>query len=426
MRHHGGLPRKGHGRLRGGRRNTGLLDGIKVLDAASFIAGPCAATMMADLGADVVKVEPPEGDSIRALVQQPGYPACAQNFPWIVDNRNKRGLVVDLKRAEGREVLHCLVRGVDVFITNAIPGTRARLGVRWQDLQPLNPRLIYASLTGYGETGTEVDKPGFDVTALWARSGLMDFVRPSPDVPPARTAPGMGDHPTGLALFGAIMAALYQRERTGVGTMVSTSLLANGVWMNATCVQAMLFGARFPLRPAREKASNALTNTFRCRDDRWIMLAVLAEDRDWPRFVAALDGADLAADARFATTAGRRAHAAALTARLDEVFAQKELADWRRILDAHGIVFGVVGTLDDIPHDRQMMDIGALVPFADGALGGALTVSSPLVIEGQPKSPPRPAPVLGEHTVTVLREAGFAEDHIARLLKDGVVAGPVR
>jgi formyl-CoA transferase len=206
--------------------------------------------------------------------------------------------------------------------------------------------------------------------------------------------------------------------------MVSTSLLANGLWMNATSVQAMLLGSRFPLRPAREKASNALTNTFRCRDDRWIMLAVLAEDRDWDRFTAAMGGGDLSTDPRFATTTSRRANAPTLTARLDAIFARKDLAEWRRILDAHGIIFGVVGTLDDIPHDRQMTDIGALVPFADGACAGALTVSSPLSIDGQSKMPARRAPDLGEHTVEVLREAGLDEDHIGRLVKDGVVAVP--
>ncbi len=399
-----------------------LLDGIRVLDVASFIAAPAATAVMADFGADVIKIEPPEGDGFRALTSQPGYPACEHNYPWLVDNRNKRGIVLDLKRDEGRDVLHRLLRTTDVFVTNLIPDARRRLRLRWEDLSPLNGRLVYASLTGYGETGEEADKPGFDVTALWARTGLMDFVRSSPDVPPARTAPGMGDHPTALTLFGAVMAALYHRERTGRGTMVSTSLMANGLWWNAIPVQAMLFGARFQPRQSRERSSNALTNTYRCRDGRWFMLVILSEDRDWGGLLAGIGRADLLADPRFATTAVRHANAPALTATLDETFATKDLAEWSAILDASRIAFGVVGTLDDIPHDRQMRASGALVPFDDPALGGSLTVASPIWMDGHEKVPPRRAPALGEHTVEVLREAGFTTDEIERLMKNGVAA----
>lgn len=401
-----------------------LLDGVRVLDAASFIAGPVATTVMADFGADVIKIEPPGGDSYR--IRNTGYPASPYNFPWIVDNRSKRGIVIDLRQAEGQEVLHRLVRGADVFVTNAPLDGRARLRVRYEDLAPLNPRLIYASVTAYGERGAEAARPGFDSTALWARTGLMDLVRPSPDAPPARSLPGMGDHPTGMTVFGAIMAALYQRERTGRGTMVATSLLANGLWWNAIQVQGILCGARTVVRPPREQSVSALANLYRCRDGRWFLMSLTADERRWPDLAACLDRADLVADPRFATLESRRTNAHALIAILDDVFAKKDWAEWRVILERSGIAFGVVGTLDDIPGDRQTVDSGALVPMADARAGASLTVSSPFEIEGQQKTTPSLAPGVGEHTIEVMREAGFSEPEIERLLRAGVVAQGTR
>ena len=398
-----------------------LLHGLRVLDAASFIAAPAATTVMADFGADVIKIEPPEGDGLRALFKQPGYPPSEVDYCWLVDNRNKRGIIVDLKRDEGRDVLYRLVRSADVFVTNMPLDARRRLKVRYADLKPLNRRLVYGSITAYGETGAEADRPGFDSTALWARSGLMDWIRPAPDAPPARSVPGMGDHPTGLALFGAIMAALYHRERTGEGTMVSTSLMANGLWWNAIPVQAMLLGHRFAPRPPRDQTSNALTNMYRCRDGRWFMLVLLSEDRDWKRLAAAIGRSELLSDARFATASDRHDNARALTAALDATFAQKDLAEWRAILEAHRLTYGVVETLTDIPHDRQMRDSGALIPLDDAGLAGTLTVASPVWLDGHEKVPPRRAPRPGEHTVDVLREAGFSRDEIDRLLDAGVI-----
>jgi formyl-CoA transferase len=231
----------------------------------------------------------------------------------------------------------------------------------------------------------------------------------------------MGDHPTGMSLFGAIMAALYQRERTGHGTMVATSLMANGLWWNAIQVQGILCGARTPVRPSREESVSALANLYRCRDGRWFLLSLTADERRWEPLAAALGRKDLVADPRFATQAARRANARALAAILDEVFATKDWPDWRAILEATGAAFGVVGTLDDIPHDAQMRESGALTRIDDPRAGATLTVGSPISIDGQDKIPPRMAPAIGEHTVAVLREAGFDEAEIDRLLDAGVV-----
>jgi crotonobetainyl-CoA:carnitine CoA-transferase CaiB-like acyl-CoA transferase len=399
-----------------GRR---VLDGITVLDVGSFIAAPSACTVLGDFGAQVIKIEPITGDPHRRLRFLPGFPVSEHDYFWMLEGRNKKSLAVDLKEPDGRAILLKLAERADVFVTNLPPPVLSRLKITWGDFASVNARLIYAQLTGYGEVGEEAGKPGYDINAWWARSGLMDLVR-SAGSPPARSMPGMGDHPTGMAIFGAIMLALYQREKTGRGGKVSTSLMANGAWANSSLLQAVLCGAAIPEREPREQTRNALINLYQCRDGRWFILTILREDKDWPRFCAAIDRPDLHSDPRFARTEDRHANSVALLRLLDEVFASRDWADWRPAFDAHAISVAAINRVEDLHDDPQMTVTDTVVPLEDAP--GLRTVMSPIHLGGQTKVPPGRAPKVGEHTDEILRAAGYGAAAIEDLRRRGVVA----
>ena len=397
-----------------------LLGDLRVVEAATFVLGPAAGTVLSDFGADVVHVEHPAiGDAYRYLQHLKPLPECDHNYPWILTSRNKRSIAIDLKQAEGRAVLQDLVRGADVFITNYHPSVLAALGLQWQDLEPLNPRLVYACASGYGHVGDEVEKPGYDATAWWARSGLMDSVRPAGGEYGLAT-PAMGDHPSSLALFGAIMLALYERERSGRGGRVHTSLLANGAWANSVYLQAALCGAKSYVAPSHTSTPNALVNHYTCQDGRALYLAMVQEAVEWARLTEAIARPELRDDPRFRELPERRANAGALTELLDGVFAAAPLEHWRQALDRHKVTFGIVARTEDLPEDAQMNANGVFRAI-EGDPDGLRTGDSPVHFDGIDKRPPGRAPEIGEHSVEILEGLGYRTEHIEQLCRSGAV-----
>lgn len=306
------------------------------------------------------------------------------------------------------------------MITNYHPSVLDELQLRYEDVEALNPRLVYGHATGYGERGDEIERPGYDATAYWARSGLMEAVREGsagPGVPVA----AMGDHPSSIALFGGVMLALYDRERSGRGRKVSTSLIANGAWTNAVYIQAALCGAE-PYEPyAREQTPNALACTYATADGRHLLLLLIKEDQEFGMFCECIERPELARDERFAELAARRANARELMAILDEVFATRPLADWRRCLDEHRITHSVVARTEEAPDDPQMIANDVFLPQGED---GQRTVASPIALSGAARRPAGPAPELGEHSHEVLAEIGYDEERRAQLRERGVVGVP--
>ena len=401
---------------------TSILSGIRVIELATYVLAPGAATVMSDFGAEVIKIERPKiGDPYRYLSYVPPMPKSEMNYCWLLDGRNKRSLALDLTSEEGRKVLLQLIATADVLVTNFQPSILKKLRLTYEDLQPLNDRLIYASATGYGESGPLVEAPGFDMTAYWARSGLMDSVH-NGDSEPTLSVAGQGDHPSSITLFGAIMLALFQRDRSGKGAKVTTSLLANGAWANGCMLQAALCGAEPYKKPARSEAFNPLVNHYVTSDDKRFIFCLIQTEKDWPNLCRAIDRPDLIDDPRFAGVVERAAASAELVAIIDAVMATKTLNQWAVIFAENDLVWSPVLSPQEAASDEQMITNDIFVDFNHPQHGLLRTVNSPLFVEGSQKVSPQPAPGLGQHTREVMLSLGYEEDEINSMVERGVIA----
>jgi crotonobetainyl-CoA:carnitine CoA-transferase CaiB-like acyl-CoA transferase len=396
--------------------NDNIFSGLKVVDFASFIAGPSAAVLLSDFGADVIKVESPTGDLWRIGHKIPPQPQAKDAYPWHLANRNKRGITLDLKSPSAQRVLEKLVKWADVLIVNTPHPARKKLRLEYDDVAQWNPRLIYADVTGFGENGPDANLPGFDITSYWARSGLLSMTRDA-GAPPTWPVAGSGDNATAVGLYSAIVTALYRRERTGKGSYVTTSLLAEGVWSASVSIQGALCEAKFFAPHDRKNPANAALNVYRASDGAWFVL-IVTPDKLAP-VAKAIGRADLLTDPRFSDPAKLIANMSQLTEILDEVFGSQPMAYWYEVFNGVHVTFGVVREPQEVINDPQLHANDIVVPL-EGA-GGKLTstISSPIQVHGVAKVPARRAPALGEHNEEVLQQLGFSASDIDGLRASG-------
>jgi formyl-CoA transferase len=395
-----------------------IFSGLKVVDFSSFVAAPGAAVILGDFGADVIKVEPPSGDPWRNGNHIPPQPQAKEPYQFHLANRNKRSIAVDLKSTAAQQVLEKLATWADVFIVNTPHHARKRLKLEYEDVAQWNPRLIYADLTGFGEKGPDAELPGFDITSYWARSGLLSMTRDA-GVPPTWPVGGSGDNATAVGLYSAIVTALYRRERTGKGSYVTTSLLAEGVWSASVSIQAALSGATFSAPHDRKNPANAALNVYRASDGTWFVLIV-----DRSKLVAVLKAigrADLLTDPRFSDAAKLAANMPQLTAIFDEVFAAQPMAYWYRIFAGLNVTFGAVRSPQEVINDPQLRANDIVVPLEGAGSKLTLTISSPIQMHGVSKVPARRAPEIGEHNEEILAELGFDAKTIEGFHASGAV-----
>ena len=399
------------------------LDGIRVIDWTIWQQGPVASLMLGDLGADVIKIEERVGgDPGRGMLKAQGLDLRDRpNFYFEANNRNKRSLTVDLKKPAGVAIVQRLAERADVFVQNFRKGVAGRLGLDAATLRARNPRLVYASASGYGPEGPESGAPSFDYLGL-ARSGIM-YSCGEPDDEPLAIAGGIADQMGAIMLAYGIVTALLARERTGRGQEVDASHLGSMAWLQGLGLSARLMLGRALPRQARRFATNPLWNHYRCGDGLWLALSMLQPDRYWERFCAVLEIPEAAADARFKSMLDRMMNAGECIALLDQVFARRPRAEWlRRLAEGGDFIYSIINAVDDLPDDPQMQANGYVTAFEHPAFGPTQVVGLPVRLSDTPGSIRLPAPEFGQHTEAILTEVlGYSWEEIGRLREADVI-----
>lgn len=394
------------------------LAGVRVLELGVWVAGPAAAMLLADWGADVIKLEPLTGDPLRGMAN-PGMGRDVNPW-WDADNRGKQSVALDLTTEQGRVVCERLLLWSDVFVTNLRAPALARLGLDPERVRADHPRIIFCRVTGYGAHGPDADRASFDGGAFWTRAGFMATMQ-EPDADPPMPRGGTGDHTTGLGAAAAIAAALYGRERTGKGRLVDVSLYRSGIYVMGWDIAGYLRGVRVAAQGGRRAASNVLNNMYQAGDGGWFYLTNLTADRSWPGFCRAIERPDLERDPRFADYTARRAHGRELVGLLDVVFAQRSRAAWGERFDAHGLVWAAAQTVPEVTADPQAGAANAWVSVPDQTGADVRMPAGPADFDGQNSAVRANAPELGQHTESTLLTLGYTWEQIAGLKAAGAI-----
>jgi len=399
------------------------LEGLRVVEVAGWMAAPGATVILADLGADVIKVEPPRGDAMRGLTRQPHLPdGRTVDTGFELDNRGKRSIAIAMNEPEGAELVRRLVDRADVFVNNLLARRQKRFGLDADTLLARNPRLVHATLTGYGLEGPDAARPGYDITAFFGRGAITHTITEPGSVAP-RARPAQGDHTTSLALVASILTALRLVEQTGQGQVIDVNLLATAVWVMSTDLSSTLVDGQNPTTHGRRNRYHALQESFKCADERFILL-FMPEPHWWPRFCEAVGRPEWIEDPRFATFDARKQNMDAVTDAMDELFATRTLAEWGELFDEQGFIWAPAATVAELAQDRQAEALGVFPEIPHPVAGSLRTVANPLRIRGADTAPRRPAPDLGAQTAEILADIGIGAEEAEALAEAGVVARP--
>jgi crotonobetainyl-CoA:carnitine CoA-transferase CaiB-like acyl-CoA transferase len=378
------------------------MEGIKVVELGVWVAGPAAGGILADWGADVIKIEPPSGDPGRLFGRMLGLDIDVSP-PFEMDNRSKRSIVLDLTTDNHRAIALELISGADVFVTNVRPGALQRLGLDFVSVAADHPRLVYGLITGYGETGPDANRAAYDIAAFWARAGLAHLLTRPGDTPPFQRG-GMGDHSAGMTLAAAICAALVARDRTGCGQLVSTSLYRQGAYTVSFDLNTYVMTGQPIAVGQRETMGNPCMNNYAAGDGRRFWIVGLEAERHWPPLCRAVGRVEWLTDPRFSDARSRAVNGVELIAELDRIFATKSLDEWAEIFASEPDFFwSPVNTVEDVVADEQFHAAGGMVDVPDGQAMVPM-VATPADFHGTPWAPRSPAPALGAHTDEILAE----------------------